>query len=167
MVVTLRWIESWTVVIISIAILMLIMIILLSFVCWDKHRSKGRQFVVLDEKGVKRTFSPEISILSITNCDQKPNVFFQPFSITSLKSNLKFFKNNTDEDKSELYRSMEISNAFDHAILQIEANGKDEDVLSCISNDSKQTFYSTYPLVRTLSTAATVKSSTSISDLHT
>ncbi|KAB0793907.1 hypothetical protein PPYR_13527 [Photinus pyralis] len=163
MVVTVRWMESWTVVVICIASLLLIILILLSCVCWNKHKAKFRKFAVLDQKGVKRVFSPEISVINTQKGDKRQHGMFKQLSRSNTKGGWKFLK--SPEENSDLRQSMEINHAFDHAVLQIERRDKDEDVLSCISNDSKQTFYSTYPMVRTMSTTGTIKSSASNPDL--
>ncbi|KAK4874503.1 hypothetical protein RN001_013863 [Aquatica leii] len=163
MVVTVWWMESWTVVIISVCVLSLIGILLLCCTCWDNRKPGLHQFYVLDEKGNKRFFLSSINKSAIGIGTQKENGVFCSIPDGNFKQSFQILNNEmkSNESLDEPIRKNSI------AVLRIEEHSdKDDEVLSCISTDSKHTFYSTYPMVRTMSTAGTIRSALSYPELN-
>ncbi|KAF5269600.1 hypothetical protein FQR65_LT05939 [Abscondita terminalis] len=159
MVVMVWWMESWTVVIISLCVLSLIGILLLCCVCWDTRKPGFHHFYVLDEKGNKRYLSSIDK--NVNGCSTEKGVFY-PVADESLTKSFQTL----NKDDVECGRKSSIF-SFNSAVLRIEENSdKDDEVVSCVSNDSKHTFYSTYPMVRTMSATDTMRSALSYTDVR-
>ncbi|KAF5293594.1 hypothetical protein FQA39_LY03079 [Lamprigera yunnana] len=112
MVVVVSWMQSWTIVIMSLCVLSVASVLLLYCICCDN--GKSGQFYALDEKGNKSALTTKIIGKVLPESEKKKTMYSITNETFSLNSIAVHTGNVNEED----------------------------DALSCISSDSKHTFYS-------------------------
>ncbi|XP_023027345.1 uncharacterized protein [Leptinotarsa decemlineata] len=155
MVVTSFWTQSWVVPVLTTCIFFALLCFLLCCLCWG-NKNGLTDFYEPGECSSKNG-SRDFLKNSVNNL-----MLFRRFSTVNepkpvfTSNNLPFSKMiNVSDPESDLLDSMEEKKSFDNLTLQFDEcderpGAPKEDLRSCISTDSLNTFYSAYPsLVRT------------------
>ncbi|CAH0564064.1 unnamed protein product [Brassicogethes aeneus] len=149
MFVTMDLIIIWIIIISAILLFIFALSVIIYCICWESKNPGIQHFYILEEGGLKKT--------TTTNSLSSLNFFRNFTSSSTLRDNNVFTSDNlpiinlernyeiVDEKESKLVDSMEVEKKFNDSILVIDRqNSKKDDMESCISEDSRHSFYSTF-----------------------